>query len=415
VDQNLAKTDHGRLWEALHEMAQIGATPAGGCNRQALTAEDAQGRNLFKTWCHAAGCEVREDAIGNLFARRAGRSPESPALLIGSHLDTQPTGGKFDGVLGVLAGLEVMRTLNDRGIETDAPIDLAVWTNEEGARFPPAMMGSGVWAGAFDLETTWQTTDQNGVTLKDALDRIDASGSHPCEPFPIKGAFELHIEQGPILEAQGKEIGIVTGVQGIRWYDVRLEGKACHAGPTPMEDRADPMMVLGRLLDGAFNLAAEYAPWARITFGELHAEPGSRNTVPETVRTTIDLRHPDQAMLDDLDVKLRWLIDGISGTSIGAPVSAHISEIWHSPAVNFDPVCVGSIKEAVATQGYSSMEMVSGAGHDSVYVARVAPTAMIFVPCKDGLSHNEAESITIDQAGIGADVLLATLLHHDTA
>ena len=398
--------DGDRLWQSLMDMAAIGATPAGGCNRQALTAEDGVGRELFRNWCEAAGCSVRVDAIGNMFARRAGANPTAPAILVGSHLDTQPTGGKFDGVFGVLAGLEVIRTLNDHNVSTESPIDLAVWTNEEGARFAPAMQGSGVWAGVFEIEDAYAATDKTGVTLETALRDLDQLGTEPAAPFPIKSAYEIHIEQGPILEAENKQIGVVTGVQGIRWYDLTIQGAACHAGPTPMNARRDPVRVLGQLLEAIYTLIDRHGPRARVTFGELRAEPGSRNTVPERVTVSVDLRHPDQAVFDQIDRELRELVGA-------ATLPATLDEFWHSPAVVFDAACIETVRAAVEARGCPALEMVSGAGHDSVYVARVAPTAMIFVPCKDGLSHNEAESATADDLSAGANVLLETVLLTD--
>ena len=400
------RIDGDRLWQSLMDMAAIGATPAGGCNRQALTAEAGAGRTLFRNWCEAAGCSVRVDAIGNLFARRAGTNPDAPAILVGSHLDTQPTGGKFDGVFGVLAGLEVIRTLNDHDVSTHAPIELVVWTNEEGVRFAPAMQGSGVWAGVFELDDAYAATDKAGVTLETALRDLDQLGAAPAEPFPIKSAYEIHIEQGPILEAENKQIGVVTGVQGIRWYDLTIQGAACHAGPTPMDARRDPVRVLGQLLEAIYALIDRHGPQARVTFGELRAEPGSRNTVPERVTVSVDLRHPDQAEFDQIDRELCKLVGA-------ATLPATLDAFWHSPAVIFDATCIETVREAVAARGYPALEIVSGAGHDSVYVARVAPTAMIFVPCKGGLSHNEAESATVADLSAGANVLLDTVLLTD--
>jgi len=391
------------------EMAAIGATPAGGCNRQTLTPEDAEGRALFGRWCEAAGCEVRTDAIGNLFARRPGTDSEAPAILIGSHLDTQPTGGRFDGVYGVLAGLEVVRTLNDLSLDTRSPVDIAVWTNEEGVRFAPAMMGSGVWAGEFDLEETYRITDRTGVEVRDALLAAGALGEQAAEPFPVKGALEIHIEQGPILEAREKQIGVVTGVQGIRWYDLTFTGDACHAGPTPMESRRDPVRILGPFLSRAYAIAEQNGPWGRITFGDLNIGPGSRNTVPETLTISIDIRHPDQAILDGMDAELRSLVQELNS----AAVPMTLSEIWHSPAVSFHPDCIDAVRASAANLSCDAMEIVSGAGHDSVYVSRVAPTAMIFIPCKDGLSHNEAESAKEEDVKVGCDVLLGAVLALD--
>ena len=408
---NTPNTDGKRLWQSLMDMAEIGATPAGGCNRQSLTPEDVEGRLLFSRWCEEAGCELRTDAIGNLFARRPGTDPDAPPILIGSHLDTQPTGGKFDGVYGVLAGLEVVRTLNDLALDTRSPVDVAVWTNEEGVRFAPAMMGSGVWAGEFDLESTRAITDKTGTTVAEALERAGADGAEPAKPFPVKAAFEIHIEQGPILEAEATQIGIVTGVQGIRWYDLVLTGDACHAGPTPMESRRDPVRVFGDFVGRAYAIATDAAPWGRITFGDLSVSPGSRNTVPHTLTASIDIRHPDQTILNDMDARLRALVAELNSERVGIA----LTEIWHSPAVAFDPGCIEAVRLASANLGRSAMEIVSGAGHDSVYVSKVAPTGMIFIPCKDGLSHNEAESVTPADVAAGCDVLLGAVLSMDGA
>ncbi len=397
------KSNGDRLWQRLMDMAQIGATAAGGCNRQALTEEDKRGRQLFESWCAAAGCSIEHDQMGNIFARRAGTHSGLPPVLVGSHLDTQPTGGKFDGVFGVLAGLEVIESLNDQGIRTQHPVDVVVWTNEEGARFSPAMIGSGVFAGAFDLDYGLSRTSKDGVTLGDALQRIGYAGSRPCRPYPIKAAFEAHIEQGPILEDHDVQIGIVTGVQGMRWYDLELHGKAVHAGPTPMASRRDPVRAVHAILAELYALAEIHAPWARVTFGDMRFEPGSRNTVPERVVVTIDLRHPDEATLDAMEIRLREIVATAART---ANVSGLVHDEWNSPAIHFDEHCVEAIAQSASSLGLSAMRLVSGAGHDSVYVSRVAPTAMIFVPCKGGVSHNESESAEQADLAAGCDVLL---------
>ena len=396
-----------RLWASLMRMAEIGATAAGGSNRQALTEEDAAGRGLFTGWAEAAGCQVSTDAMGNLFARRPGTDDNAAAILIGSHLDTQPTGGRFDGVYGVLAGLEVIRTLNDLDLSTRAPIVVASWTNEEGARFAPAMMGSAVWAGVMAIEDVHRAAVRDGVTVLEALQAIDALGDEA--PFPVAGAFELHIEQGPILEAAGDTIGVVTGVQGIRWYDLSLTGVPVHAGPTPMEVRRDPVPVLAELLPEIYQLAAKTAPWGRVTVSEFSSTPASRNTVPERVQVSIDIRHPEQPVLDDMDARLRELVSGANSERVGV----QLDEIWHSPAVQFDARCIEAVRTGARASGVPWRDMVSGAGHDSVYVARVAPTGMIFIPCRDGLSHNEAEYAEAGHITAGCDVLLQAVLAFD--
>jgi len=396
-----------RLWARLMAMAQIGATDQGGCNRQALTDLDKAGRDLFVGWCIEAGCTVSVDRMGNIFARRAGLDDSLAPVLTGSHLDTQPTGGRFDGVYGVLAGLEVIQTLNDAGLCTRAPLEVAVWTNEEGARFSPAMIGSGVWAGAFDLAYGHGRADRQGLTLGAELERIGYLGELPAQARPLAAAFEVHIEQGPILEAEHLTVGVVTGVQGIRWYDLTLTGQPVHAGPTPMTVRRDPFMGLAAILAHLYRLAEEHGPWARVTFGDIRVEPGSRNTVPERLVLAVDLRHPEQAVLDRLDTAFRAIVAEETGR---LRLEADIREEWHSPAVAFDADCVAAVQDAVAQLGYSHMPMCSGAGHDSVYLARVAPTSMIFVPCKGGISHNEAEDAAPADLEAGANVLLHAML-----
>lgn len=404
------RVDGTRLGNSLLEMARIGATPAGGCNRQALTDEDRAGRDLFQSWAAEAGLATRIDQMGNLFARRAGTKKERSPILVGSHLDTQPTGGKFDGVYGVLAGLEVVRALNDAGAETESAIDIVVWTNEEGARFAPAMVGSGVWAGAIELEKAYAETAADGATLAEELKRIGYLGPEPAQPFPVHGAFELHIEQGPILEAEGDRIGVVTGVQGMRWYDIAIDGTSCHAGTTPMDHRKDPVQSLTRVLDSLFAQLPRFGAAARATVGVLRSDPASRNTVPSQVTASVDLRHPESTELDAMEQALRQTLENICrehGTQ------GSLSMIWDSPPVEFDPRCVEAIHRAVGELGCTHREMVSGAGHDSVYVSRVAPTAMIFVPCLGGLSHNEAESASPEDLEAGCNVLLHAVLERD--
>ncbi|MEH6579521.1 MAG: M20 family metallo-hydrolase [Amphritea sp.] len=397
-----------RLWRRLQEMGEIGGTENGGCNRQALTDEDKAGRDLFVSWCKQAGCSITVDSMGNIFARRPGRNNNLPPVITGSHLDTQPTGGKYDGVYGVLAGVEVLETLQENGIETEHPIEVVVWTNEEGARFSPAMIGSGVWSGAFSEEYGHSRMDKDGNTIGKELQRIGYLGEQPAQAKEIQAAFELHIEQGPILEHEGKQIGIVSGVQGMRWYDLTIEGQPCHAGPTPMTVRKDPMMALGPILERLYKLADQNGPWARATFGDINAEPGARNTVPERIILAVDLRHPDQQVLQEMDLEFRRIVEEESAKQ---GVTSTVRDEWNSPAVSFNPDCIAAVRDAVSELGYSNMELFSGAGHDSVYVSTVAPTSMIFIPCEKGISHNEAENVDPEDVGAGCNVLLHAMLN----
>ena len=398
-----------RLWDSLMTMAEIGATANGGVNRQTLTDEDKRGRDLFRSWCEAAGLTVSVDRMGSMFARRKGSDEARPPVLLGSHLDTQPTGGKFDGALGVLGALEVIRTLNDHDIQTKAPLEVVNWTNEEGCRFPPAMIASGVFARAFELDYALARKDQAGRTLGGELARIGYAGEQPVGGRPAGALFELHIEQGPILEAEGKRIGIVTGGQGTRWYDAEVTGAEAHAGPTPMERRRDPLRAAAAMLEEIYQVAHAHAPDGRATVGEFQAYPGSRNTVPGRVRFTVDLRHPDGATMDAMDRALHDLFARANARERGR-AACRVEQIWYAPPVAFDPACIDAVRQAAATLGLSAREIVSGAGHDAVYMARVAPTAMIFVPCKNGISHNEAEYAAPEACEDGANVLLHAVL-----
>jgi beta-ureidopropionase / N-carbamoyl-L-amino-acid hydrolase len=404
-DINEVRIAGDRLWNSLMEMARIGATAKGGCNRQALSDEDRAGRELFIEWCEAAGCTVRVDAIGNLFARRPGRDETLAPVMAGSHLDTQPAGGRFDGVYGVLAGLEVVRTLNDATITTEGPIEIAAWTNEEGARFAPAMLGSGVWAGVFDLDESYAIVDRTGCRLGDELDRIGFKGPVETAVRRPHAAFEVHIEQGPILEDARQQIGIVTGVQGMRWYDLTIDGQSCHAGTTPMELRDDPVRHMVTMLRELYALIDDNGPGARVTFGEITTHPASRNTVPERVAVTVDLRHPEETVLEGLEVSMNEVVSAVSG--------AGVDRIWASAAIDFDAQCMHAVAASAKALGYSHRRMVSGAGHDSVYVSRVAPTGMIFIPCENGLSHTEVENADPDDITAGCNVLLHAMLARD--
>lgn len=392
-----------RLWSSLMRLAEIGRTDRGGCNRQALTDEDRAARDLFVGWAREAGCDVTVDEVGNVFAARGGSDPLAAPVLIGSHLDTQPTGGRFDGVYGVLAGLEVVRTLGQHGVTTRRTIEVASWTNEEGCRFAPAMLGSGVVAGAHSRDFAYVRTDRDGRRLVDELERIGYRGSAPAQARALHAAFEAHIEQGPILERTQTTIGVVTGIQGAVWFDVTLEGAACHAGPTPMEMRRDPWRAACPIIEGAFELARSHAPWGRATIGDLRVQPGSRNTVPERLVVSVDLRHPERATLDEMIDAFR---DLVAQHSRRHGIRATVEQVFDMPPTRFDARLVDLVEEVATRLGHRSCRMVSGAGHDSLHVAQFAPTAMIFVPCAGGLSHNEAEEAAPTDLEAGANVLL---------
>lgn len=401
-----------RLWQTLMDMAQHGATANGGVSRLALSEEDRLGRELFVRWAEEAGCQIRVDAMGNIFARREGRDPQLAPVVTGSHGDSQPAGGKFDGIYGVLAGLEVVRSLNDHGIQTDRSIEVVNWTNEEGSRFAPAMIASGVYAGVFDLEYGLSRVDANGVTLGQALAQIGYAGEHPCQVTPIHAAFELHIEQGPILEAQGITIGVVTGAQGQRWYEVELRGRSAHAGTTPMDHRLDALLGFARVVEAVNGLGLAQGAEGRATVGMANVYPNSRNVVPGRVFFSVEFRHPDEAVLAALDGQLREAVQGIAD---GIGLRWQVEQIFQYAPIAFDADCVATVRAACEELGLSHRSMISGAGHDACYLNRVAPTAMIFVPCVDGLSHNEAEHIHPHWATAGADVLLHAILAKSSA
>lgn len=395
----------GRLWQSLMETAVIGGTPKGGIKRLTLTEEDRAVRDWLAEQCLALGCRMSVDEVGNMFFSRTGTDLTLEPIAIGSHLDTQPTGGKFDGILGVLAGLEILRTLNESGYETRHPLMLVNWTNEEGARFSPAMLGSGVHAGVFDRLYADTRVARDGQAFGGALEAIGYRGETPAGSTKMAAMIELHIEQGPVLEALGKDIGIVEGVQSMRWYDLVIEGVEAHAGPTPMSLRKDALLVAAELILLIERIANSHAPGVG-TVGCVEVHPNSRNVVAGRVTLSVDLRHPEDDELDVMEAELRREIsarlkDGLSIT---------LSEHWRSPAVKFDPLCVKAVAEGAGASGYSSVRIHSGAGHDSAYIARVAPTSMIFVPCLGGLSHNEAESTTKEQCLAGAQTLLNAVL-----
>lgn len=404
----MPKIDGDRLWDSLMQMAKIGATPAGGSCRLALSELDKQGRDLFIRWCEDIGCDIAIDQIGNIFATRPGSDPDAKAIATGSHLDTQPTGGKFDGVYGCLSGLEVLRTLHDHNIQTRHPVTAVVWTNEEGTRFPPAMLASGVYCGEFSLEYGLQQTDKQGISVAQALQAIGYDGQEPIGQRRFERFFELHIEQGPVLEDGGERIGVVEGVLGIHWFDITLVGQAAHAGPTPMHLRHDALLAAAECFT-ALNKMAQSMPGeqARLTVGELDIDKASRNVIPGDLRFSLDIRHPTQEGLNEMEAQLEAIIQQHCAAH---GVKAQINCIWRSPPVHFDRDCVGTVQAAVNALGYSHRAMVSGAGHDAVYVSRVAPTSMIFIPSVDGISHNEAEHSTPEQIQDGAQVLFDSIL-----
>jgi N-carbamoyl-L-amino-acid hydrolase len=404
---NTPRVNGVRLWSRLMAMADIGATAQGGCNRQALTDGDLAARRLLSSWAAAANCTVREDAVGNLFVRKAGREDTLPVVMTGSHLDTQPTGGKFDGVYGVLAGLEVIESLNDCGITTLHPIEVSVWCNEEGCRFPMAMMGSAVWSGRLSLQTAYALTDRDGRSVRQELERLGVATDVPVLRQPVKAALEVHIEQGPVLEQCGKTIGVVTGVQNMCRYDVLVEGQEAHAGPTPMDMRRDPIRVLADVLPALYAAAHARGPDARLTVGIIETSPGSPNTVPGRLRFTVDVRHPDVRLYDQLRAEVARLVRGALQQHA---LAGDIRCVWEAPGVVFDAASIDAVRTATAALGYGALDMLSGAGHDSCNVAAVAPTAMIFVPCTGGLSHNEAENALPSDLEAGANVLLHALL-----
>jgi N-carbamoyl-L-amino-acid hydrolase len=401
------RIDGSRLWNSLMELARIGATDKGGVCRLALSDLDRQGRDLVCAWARELGCSVRVDAIGNIFMRRPGLRDDLPAVMTGSHIDTQPTGGKFDGNYGVLAGIEVLRTLHERGIATEAPLEVVVWTNEEGSRFVPVMMGSGVYAGAFTLEHALAARDRDGVSVDEALRTIGYAGPEPARPGDVGAYFEAHIEQGPILEDRGITIGSVQGALGQRWYDVAITGQEAHAGPTPMELRRDALLTASRLVLEVNRIALEHAPHGRGTVGCIDSFPNSRNVSPGRVALTVDLRAADDATLDSMAAAFARVCEELAEPG---RFQVDSKEVVYFPPQPFEPRLVQAIRDGAATLGLDSLDVISGAGHDAVYMARVAPTAMIFVPCKDGISHNEIEDAQPEHLEAGCNVLLHAML-----
>jgi len=401
------RVDGGRLWRSLMDLAQIGATPKGGVRRLALTDLDGQGRDLVVGWLKETGSRIEIDGAGNIFATRPGRDPAARVVLTGSHIDTQPSGGKFDGNYGVLAGLEVLRTLNDAGIVTEHPVGVAIWTNEEGSRFVPVMGGSGAFAGVHTLEHLLQQRDVDGIAFGDALKEIGYAGATPVGGRALDAYFAAHIEQGPILEREDKIVGVVTGALRLSWSDCIWTGQDAHAGPTPMEARRDALRGASQMVEAIHALAMRHAPDGRATVGFMQVSPNSRNVVPGLVKMTVDMRHPDDEHLVKMDRELR---DAAAAIARDLRLECDLQQVDHFPASRFDSNCVDAVRNATRALGYPHREMVSGAGHDAIYIARVAPTSMIFVPCKDGISHNEIEDARPEHLEAGANVLLHAIL-----
>jgi beta-ureidopropionase / N-carbamoyl-L-amino-acid hydrolase len=409
---NALAINSSRLWNSLMELAKIGATPKGGVCRLALTELDKQGRDLVVKWAKEAGMVVTVDKIGNIFMRREGKNPALPPIGTGSHIDTQPTGGKFDGTYGVLAGIEVVRTLNDHKIETEAPIEVSVWTNEEGSRFVPVMMGSGVFAGAFSLEHAHAAKDVDGKSVKDELQKIGYLGEAEVGNHPFGAFFETHIEQGPVLEDADITIGVVSGVLGLRWYDCEVTGLEAHAGPTPMALRKDALQIATKIMQETVAIALRYPPYGRGTVGMVQNFPNSRNVIPGRVKFSIDLRNVDSERLDKMDGEIRAFIEK-SAKESGLKIT--IEQVSYFPPCPFEKGCVEAVAKGAKQLGYSSMEVVSGAGHDAVYMARLAPAGMVFIPCKDGISHNEIEDAKPEHLEAGCNVLLHAMLDRANA
>ncbi len=401
------RINSARLWDSLMEMAKIGPGVAGGNNRQTLTDDDAKGRELFKTWCEAAGMTMGVDQMGTMFATRAGEDPDALPVYMGSHLDTQPTGGKYDGVLGVLGALEAVRTMNDLGVKTKHPIVVVNWTNEEGTRFAPAMLASGVFAGMHEQDWAYARKDADGKAFGDELKRIGWVGEEKVGTRKMHALFELHIEQGPILEAEGKDIGVVTHGQGLWWLEVRLTGKDAHTGSTPMHMRVNAGLGMARITEAVHEIAMAHQPNAVGAVGQANVYPNSRNVIPGKAVFTIDIRSPDIAKLTSMRDQIEHAAQQIA-RDLGLGIE--IEPTGHFDPVTFDPGCVEAVRSAAERLGYSHMNIVSGAGHDACWINRVAPTAMIMCPCVDGLSHNEAEEISPEWAAAGTDVLLHAVL-----
>ena len=396
-----------RLWDSLMEMAKIGPGIAGGNNRQTLTDEDAEGRTLFQNWCESAGCTMGLDQMGNMFATRPGSDPEALPVYVGSHLDTQPTGGKYDGILGVLGGLEIINTLNDLNIKTKHPIVVTNWTNEEGTRYAPPMLASGVFGGVHTQEWAYDRVDADGKRFGDELVRIGWRGDEKVGERKMHAFFELHIEQGPILEAENKDIGVVTHGQGLSWTEITIIGKDSHTGSTPMHMRKNAGLAIARILENVDEIALSHAPHAVGAAGHIDVYPNSRNVIPGKVVFTVDLRSPELAVIDDMEQRL---MSGAKKICDDMGLEVSFEKVGGFDPVTFDEKCVSSIRNAAERMGYSHMNIISGAGHDACWINGVAPSAMVMCPCVDGLSHNEAEDISKEWAVAGADVLMHAVI-----
>lgn len=401
------RIDSDRLWQSHMEMAKIGATPKGGVARLALTDLDRQARDLFISWCRDAGCEIRIDRVGNIFACRAGMAADRPPVMTGSHLDTQPLGGKFDGIYGVLAGLEVIRTLNENKVDTLAPLEVVVWTDEEGARFGGGTVGSDAFVKPSSLEKGLARKDLDGVTVDEALKAIGYAGDAPVGGYPVVAFFEAHIEQGPILEREAVPIGVVLGAQGARYFTVTVDGEEGHAGTLPMDLRKDAMVGAARMIDALNGLAHEHDPKPVITVGQIKVRPNSRNTIPGQVIFSIDSRHPDNPTLDRIEKQMRAVCAEIA-SNLGLGIS--VEKINERTSIAFDQSCVEAVARAADTLELPWQDIYSGAGHDACNMALIVPTGMIFVPCEDGISHNELESARPDHLAAGCDILLQVMV-----
>ena len=396
-----------RLWQRHADMAKLGATPKGGVNRQALSPEDAAARNQLAAWAKARGFAVFTDAIGNLFVRREGTDPQALPVVSGSHMDSQPTGGRFDGMYGVLAAFEALEALEDAGIKTKRPVVAVAWTNEEGSRFQPGAMGSAVFAGIYKLDDMLAVKDWKGVTLKDALAETLKAAPAPLHDglgFPLDSYVEAHIEQGPRLENEGMTIGVVTAIQGSRRYIVTIDGEEAHAGTTPRAARRDAFAAVTRVAAAMYEATTDADDTLRFTIGRVEISPGSPNTVPGKATFTIDMRHPRDVVLEAHEKKLREIV-----AAKASPCPASIERVTNVAPTDFDPKVIDLVRDKAKALGLSHMDMPSGAGHDAMHIAKLCPAGMIFVPCERGISHNEIENATPSDLAAGARVLVEVL------